>query len=653
MSAEEYKKYEPIFGSWYITKKLGEGSFGKVFEIEREDFGEVYKSALKAITVPQSQEEVKSVLYEGMDEGSARTYFENFVKDIVSEFVLMSKLKGNSNIVSYEDHIVIPHEDKIGWDILIRMELLTPLMEYAKNADFSERDVIKLGLDMCSALELCQKRNIIHRDIKPENIFISDDGYYKLGDFGIARTIEKTTGGLSKKGTYTYMAPEIYRGEAYGSAVDIYSLGIVMYRLINKNRTPFMPPFPEPITHSDRENALMRRINGEPIPVPAGVSGRLAEIIIKACAFTPAERYSSPMQLYKELEAIQYSSEDSASLNPFGDNLSVNSLDYVSADTPPQMQPPIQDATESLFSQPYTAPDCPAPPNYLYEETYKPPSAALPPTGALNRKFTIKVISIAATLISVLIVALILVQSNNKDSSDDPDAAVAGFSPEPLVSDTPTPAPTPSPAPTPIPTPAPISAQSISIEQNGASVSDISLMAGDEIVLNAVVLPAEASADVQWTSSNRDILAVTANQGGKTASITGIRSGTSTLTVKADNVTREYTIYVNEYEMHEQLGNAILNTSDGVVLTVTWGSGSRARRTVFERFQNNSIWMMDSRDGDYREVHPNFTYERDAFSIGFPTTTRRYFLFSDGTGYFANRDGSSHESLTWEFHINS
>ena len=48
----------------------------------------------------------------------------------------------------------------------------------------------------------------------------------------------------------TYMAPEVYKGEAYGSTVDIYSLGIVLYRLLNGNRTPFLPAAPAPITHA-------------------------------------------------------------------------------------------------------------------------------------------------------------------------------------------------------------------------------------------------------------------------------------------------------------------------------------------------------------------------------------------------------------------
>lgn len=329
MNADYYRKYEPVFNSWYLKKMLGEGSYGKVFEIEREDFGTTYKAALKTMTIPQSESEIKSVMADGMDEASVREYYENFVEDIVKEFVLMSKLKGNSNIVSYEDHMVIEHKDQIGWDILIRMELLTPLHDYIKTIDLKRKDVIQLGIDMCKALELCQKYNIIHRDIKPENIFVSENGDYKLGDFGIARTLEQTSGMLSKKGTQAYMAPEIYREESYGSNVDIYSLGIVMYRLLNENRTPFLPAYPAPITHSDREAAIKKRISGAPIPKPTNADGRLAEIVLKACSYDPKERYFSPMEMREELEAILYNKEEAKIIYPKGDETPIKSIRYI------------------------------------------------------------------------------------------------------------------------------------------------------------------------------------------------------------------------------------------------------------------------------------------------------------------------------------
>ena len=349
MKESYYKQYEPIFGAWHITRLIGEGSFGKVFEMEREDFGVTYKAALKAITIPASQSEVRSVMSEGMDEGSVRTYFGGFVKKLVQEFALMSKLKGNSNVVSYENHQVIEHQDGIGWDILIQMELLTPLDDYIRQKKaLSRQEIIRLGIDLCKALELCQKHNLIHRDIKPENIFISENGDFKLGDFGVARTVEKTVSGLSKQGSYPYMAPEVYKGEAYGSTVDLYSLGLVLYRLLNGNRLPFLPLAPAPITYADRENAWAKRFNGAPLPMPSHAEGRLGEIVLKACAFEPKDRYSSPVQMRQELEAILYNKAEGQYIYPDGDEVPQNSVHSVKTE---EKTPARQgDGTVSDFS---------------------------------------------------------------------------------------------------------------------------------------------------------------------------------------------------------------------------------------------------------------------------------------------------------------
>ncbi len=327
----EYSVDAAVLDGWNITRLLGEGSYGKVFEIERSEFGQTYRAALKVITVPQSSAEVRSVISEGMSVSQAEAYFHGIVEELMHEFSIMFKLKGTANIVSCEDLRVLEHPDGIGWDILIRMELLHPLLPYVYEHPMARRDIIRLGIDICKALELCQRYNIIHRDIKPENIFISDNRDYKLGDFGIARTIERTTSGLSKKGTYSYMAPEVYAGREYGFSVDTYSLGLVLYRMLNKNRGPFLPQPPEAITFSSREQALARRMSGEPLPRPFYGEGRLGEIVLKACAFDPKDRYSSPQQLRQELEAILYTQTDAAVIYPDGDELTMDRESYASA----------------------------------------------------------------------------------------------------------------------------------------------------------------------------------------------------------------------------------------------------------------------------------------------------------------------------------
>ena len=323
MDAEYYKKYEPVFGKWYITKQLGAGSYGKVFEIQRTDAldGTVYRGALKAITIPSSPEELQSVLDEdGLDRQGASSYFRETVVALNREIALMNKVKGHSNIVSYEDHDVIEHTDGIGWDILIRMELLTPINQYFKQFDTIPRQaVLRLGIDLCRALEVCEKYSIIHRDIKPANIFISDTGDFKLGDFGVARTASASTGASTFAGTVNYMAPEVFRREKYTASVDTYSLGLVMYQLLNANRMPFYPPYPQPLTALAKERAHDRRLAGEPLPDPVNASGPLADILRKACAPAPADRFASPTEMRLALEAVLRGASDAAPVPDAGD----------------------------------------------------------------------------------------------------------------------------------------------------------------------------------------------------------------------------------------------------------------------------------------------------------------------------------------------
>ena len=109
------------FHGWKAVKCIGKGAFGKVYKITREEFGHTYESALKVIDIPQSQSEVKAFKNEGMTDENVTTYFHSMVEKIVEEFVLMSRLKGNSNIVSYEDHIVKEKKNEFGWRIYIKI----------------------------------------------------------------------------------------------------------------------------------------------------------------------------------------------------------------------------------------------------------------------------------------------------------------------------------------------------------------------------------------------------------------------------------------------------------------------------------------------------------------------------------------------------
>lgn len=296
------------YPGWEVVREIGTGSYGKVYEIKKTgSFGTTENSALKVISIPPKNLDIQSYSEEmGLDEESFSAMVKSQMKSITKEFSLMSQLKGNSNIVSYEDHNVVEHDGEPGWDIYIRMELLTPLTNYLRDNNFEkdnpvdESFVVKLGTDICKALTICENHHIVHRDIKPQNIFINKDGNFKLGDFGIAKNAENIATG-TRTGTFNYMAPEIYNNQPYGNSVDIYSLGLVMYWLLNERRGPFLPLFPAVPTTSDVDNAMVRRIKGDAIPAPKYGSDTIKSIVLKAIQFDPQKRYISAAEMLKDL----------------------------------------------------------------------------------------------------------------------------------------------------------------------------------------------------------------------------------------------------------------------------------------------------------------------------------------------------------------
>ena len=294
-----------VWPEWKLVEKIGEGSFGKVYKAKRTERGRSFYSAIKIISIPGSKGELDSVRSEMNNEQSTREYFRNLVEDCVKEIYTMEHFCGNSHVVSFEDFKVVEYLDEIGWDISIRMEYLTSFMDYCTGKELTEKEVIKLGCDLAMALIYCRKLNIIHRDVKPENIFVSRFGDFKLGDFGIAREQAHTMSNMSKKGTYSYMAPEIYKGEKYDSSIDIYSLGIVLYKLMNQNRLPFLSLDKQLITYRDKETALARRMAGEKMPVPVNASAAFSHIILKACAYEPGKRYRKPEDMLRDLEKLR------------------------------------------------------------------------------------------------------------------------------------------------------------------------------------------------------------------------------------------------------------------------------------------------------------------------------------------------------------
>ena len=303
MQMENFENIRLPWPDWKIVKYLGGGAYGKVYEIERNISGMQERAALKIVSRPKDESEIEEDDKNGYDSESIVAKYTEILQDYIQEYKLMKELQGQSNIVSCDDFALEKNPNGIGGKIYIRMELLTPLQKVPKERLLSEEEVIKLGKDICKALILCENRNIIHRDIKPDNVMISSFGDYKLGDFGVSKVMGHTTAG-TMTGTEGYIAPEVLHMEKYGKEVDIYSLGIVMYWLLNNRRMPFIEATGK-LTPSKVNEASLRRYQGEKIPAPYNGSAELKQIVLKACEYRPKDRYTSAQEMYDALDSLK------------------------------------------------------------------------------------------------------------------------------------------------------------------------------------------------------------------------------------------------------------------------------------------------------------------------------------------------------------
>ena len=352
---------DAVWKEWRIVRKLGNGTYGTVYEICRDDLetgitGNTLSCALKVLymesTGQDSLDRTSAVAPRGLQNRYGRlngqgsdetaegqlwnddyrgmtwkmlhgqsdlqenrlseysvsdTMIDDFVSTVSSEISMMIDLKGHPNIVSIEDYHVSREEHSC--TIMIRMEKLDCLSKAVREGTRMLRrdEILQLGIDICTALEFCEKKGIIHRDIKPSNLFFSDKTGFKLGDFGISRTMDHIymAAYMSGVGTPQYVSPEVYYGRNYNNQADIYSLGMVLYMLFNDCYMPFIREDQDLQTSGAeiRRAALMRRMSGEKLPAPADADPYLASVILKACAFDPRDRFFTAAEFKEALQS--------------------------------------------------------------------------------------------------------------------------------------------------------------------------------------------------------------------------------------------------------------------------------------------------------------------------------------------------------------
>lgn len=295
-----------VMNKWIIDQYVGRGQSGMVFHAHNAS-GEV--AAVKIISIPNEQQIREGEIAYGGDPELMESFFEQIANKFVAETESLKKLsnsgsEGSQNIVRYIDHVASKKD--MEWEITIIMEFVQPLKDYFAAHTPNVGSAVNLGIDIASGLEHCKSMNVIHRDIKDDNIFVDSNGNFKIGDFGVANMYTATRAS-TRVGTPYYMAPEVQNGSEYTANVDVYSLGIVLYKMLNYGRFPFAPTSKEKakLLIDDNDKAFKRRMGGDRLPDPEFCPEGLAAIIRKACEFRPEDRYANASEMKRDLLAYR------------------------------------------------------------------------------------------------------------------------------------------------------------------------------------------------------------------------------------------------------------------------------------------------------------------------------------------------------------
>ncbi|KAF1333814.1 Agc protein kinase, partial [Globisporangium splendens] len=241
-------------------KVIGVGAWGRVVLVRSRRDGELY--AMKVIS-----------------------------KRSVAENNLAEKILSERDVLGGTHHHSLVH---LHWAFQTQNSLFL-VMDYCPGGElsvhlqhaerFSEEVAIFYAAEIVLALEHLHRHGIIYRDLKPENMLLTENGHLKLVDFGISKfgITEATIGATTICGSYEYLAPEVFLNRGYGTAVDWWSFGAVLYEMLTG-----LPPW-----YSHNAQIMRKHILHKPLTFPSYVSEEARDLLRRLLCRDPAKRLGS------------------------------------------------------------------------------------------------------------------------------------------------------------------------------------------------------------------------------------------------------------------------------------------------------------------------------------------------------------------------
>ena len=283
----EPKLISPLLDQFAIGGAISDHDGVRCYPAMREGSDDKY--IVKIISIPASARQLDALLLSGAypDKQAAGRYFESLVNDVENEAQVLRHLSKLEGFLAYEDYQVVPNEDGVGYEIYLLGSYKRSLAKHFRQKPMTHLGAVNLGIDLCAAMTVCRQAGCLYIDLKPENIFITEDGRYCVGDLGFVPMSSLKYASVPDKYRSSYTAPELADHLAtLNTSIDIYAIGLILYQAYNNNTLPFAGTAPN-----------------EVLPPPEYADYEMAEIVLKACAPDPADRWADPKELGQALVA--------------------------------------------------------------------------------------------------------------------------------------------------------------------------------------------------------------------------------------------------------------------------------------------------------------------------------------------------------------
>ena len=294
----EFELNTALLTNMEVQECLGRRGGTSVYSVKSTRSEQLY--VLKHISVPESQKQVEALIFTGAasDQEAAQAYYQQVVADYQAELEQMESLSNSPNLDCFRSYEIRPKEDGVGFDVFLLAEFRTTLEQYLLKTDITHTSAVNLAMDLCNALTDLREAGLIHRDVKPSNIYLSPQGHFMLGDMGLAKIEDLKYCSMPEGMLSPFSAPELFELMAnVNETIDLYAVGLILYRIYNGNHAPLEDE------KTSAKSADKLRITGQALPAPMFADYEMAEIIGKACAFKPEDRYQTPAELKEAISS--------------------------------------------------------------------------------------------------------------------------------------------------------------------------------------------------------------------------------------------------------------------------------------------------------------------------------------------------------------